>query len=470
MQINFNVFQGEIRSMKHIRFDTDGLGQETQYCKWCEYTTTSEQELSAHLLIHAQHSCPQCGLALSRPSALAHHLKVVHQIDQRVNKNVAEKVLHICKVCKKVYASAGGLHTHMISAHSGKVYSCNECQSKFNHPKNLASHSARHRGKHVRCPECSATFYMKSELNKHINQVHRRCRPYVCEDCGRSFCQRSVLKHHRMVHSDHRPLTCPICGRTFKHRNAFNYHLEQESKQLQDTYQINTSELSDTVCMDTSQPVQNIVLPDKSAECIRVRKVDVTEKKTSVNNEVKSGKGEVTVDAKISTSLNFVCPTIPAVTEPNTDLIISHDTNKYSEIKLFRNSTLGETLPLSNSYGDHHITLVTHVNEEATDMASFVLDGESSRVLEVEHFTAQCEQSAGLCDPSKVTYNNKLDDLQITCISEMQEGHSSLDPEAVVTQYIKDGIPECCVLVEDFMSAIDSVNDNLEEKDVSDLS
>lgn len=440
---------------------SDRSGGVTQPCKWCDYSTPSEQEMSAHLLLtHAHHSCPQCGLALSRPSALSHHLKIVHNIDLNAKKVTARNVVHKCEECGKVYASLGGLHTHKISAHSGKMYTCEECGRKFNHPKNLASHSIRHKERHIKCTKCKATFYLKNELNKHINQVHRKCRPYMCVDCGRSFCQRSVLKHHRMVHSDHRPLTCSLRGRTFKNKQTFTYYLEQESKHNEESYQMFTSELPDTSILDTSHPSSSTNTPNKVAECIRVRKFDVKNKNPATSCEA------VKSETEACTSFEGVSPTIPAPTELNSNPVISHDTHKYSDMQLFETPTFVESLPLSNSYIDNHITLVTDMTEDAVEMASFVHHKESSKVLEVELFTSQCDESVGLCDPSVVMYENTLDDTQVTCITEMHEEHDQLASESIVTQCITDGIPDRSALVEEFMSSIDPVNnENLMEKD-----
>uniref|UniRef100_A0A0P4W669 C2H2-type domain-containing protein n=1 Tax=Scylla olivacea TaxID=85551 RepID=A0A0P4W669_SCYOL len=177
-----------------------GQGEEgdmPQLCQWCGVISASPCEAALHT---ATHTCPQCGLVVMRPSALPYHLQVVHGVGQGGTRHC-----HTCSKCGRQYASAGGLHNHFLAAHSGRVYKCGQCDRIFSHPRNLASHQVRHKDRRVCCPRCPAKFFLREELHKHLNQVHRRCRPYTCHVCGRSFCQRSVLRHHRTIHATPSP-------------------------------------------------------------------------------------------------------------------------------------------------------------------------------------------------------------------------------------------------------------------------
>lgn len=164
-----------------------------QRCQWCGVISASPHEAALHT---AAHTCPQCGLVVTRPSALPHHLQVVHGVGQGGVRHC-----HTCIKCGRQYASAGSLHNHFVSAHSGRVFKCGHCDRVFSHRRNLASHQVRHKERRVCCSRCPAKFFLREDLHKHLNQVHRRCRPYTCHVCGRSFCQRSVLRHHRTIHA-----------------------------------------------------------------------------------------------------------------------------------------------------------------------------------------------------------------------------------------------------------------------------
>lgn len=40
-------------------------------------------------------------------------------------------------------------------------------------------------------------------------------KPYVCEQCGKDFKERSSLQAHLVVHSDNRPFKCDRCTKTY---------------------------------------------------------------------------------------------------------------------------------------------------------------------------------------------------------------------------------------------------------------
>ncbi|KAK7082935.1 hypothetical protein SK128_021938, partial [Halocaridina rubra] len=332
-------------------------------CKWCLYVTSSAQDLYAHILSHAHHSCPECGLALARPSALGHHLKAVHNIEIR-----PERKRYICPMCSKIYSSAGALHNHQISIHSDKVFKCKECGREFNHPKNLMNHALRHKGKKLKCKECEATFYFHNELNKHINQVHRKCRPYVCVDCRRYFVQRSVLKHHRMVHSDHRPLTCPLCGRTFKHRSSFSYHLEHEEPLTSQTVTQKCSENSIDCHNNVPQDTKSSQTPSNLYREENIKKLAIS-KKAYEKKVISGSHRDFNTRKCVNKSLLPVTYSVTSLSGGENSHAIStmpRNSGAYPDIELFENSQYDKIFDIGKSYGNmnEHILLVADPNKE----------------------------------------------------------------------------------------------------------
>lgn len=434
--------QEELVRMKCVNSEGSTLDTDNHQCKLCMFSATSAQEMSTHILSHAHHTCPKCGLALARLSALQHHLKIVHGIE----KTAKEKFE--CKMCDKVYASAGALHTHTVGTHSGQVYPCNVCGRKFNHPKNLASHAVRHKERGIKCPECGAGFYLRVELHKHINQVHRKCRPYVCEDCGRSFCQRSVLKHHRTVHSDHRPLTCPLCGRTFKHRQSFNHHLEQERKFASNTTlkckQMGLPPQSETPVQASASTQTQI----KAQSCIRVQRVNIAKPKLVRSDEgiQSERKKSSVVTSEANCSLGF--------SDQLTSSAILSETQTYTNLKLFTENTCVDALDLAEPCVDSHIRLVQHYEEEPTELTTLI-------------FTNQTEEAKGNQEMEKMTLNvssnppsvlfGNTDSVHTQIEAPLESVETSKVPcETYVAGYLKEeGMSECCDLGEDFISALE---------------
>lgn len=68
------------------------------------------------------------------------------------------------------------------------------------------------------CDYCEKSFDQRSNLNKHINVVHFKLRPWKCPDvqCGKDFAQRCVMQNHiRTVHKKEKPYRCDVCRKAF---------------------------------------------------------------------------------------------------------------------------------------------------------------------------------------------------------------------------------------------------------------
>lgn len=51
-------------------------------------------------------------------------------------------------------------------------------------------------------------------------------KPYMCENCGKSFASKEYLKHHARIHSGLKPYKCENCGRAFAQRNSLHQHMK----------------------------------------------------------------------------------------------------------------------------------------------------------------------------------------------------------------------------------------------------
>ncbi|XP_021918204.1 zinc finger protein 420-like [Zootermopsis nevadensis] len=117
-------------------------------------------------------------------------------------------------------------HKEQIKCHSAKKkYICQDCGKSFPQKSNLIAHTRTHTGeKPFSCIKCGKCFGRRSTLQDHI-KTHTGEKPYLCEECGKHFARSSHLKVHLKVHSGERPFFCNVCGKSFAHGCHLKDHL-----------------------------------------------------------------------------------------------------------------------------------------------------------------------------------------------------------------------------------------------------
>ncbi|XP_067663608.1 uncharacterized protein [Haliotis asinina] len=102
---------------------------------------------------------------------------------------------YMCKVCQKEFALQRLLNRHVKNHSEVKRYLCTFCGKGFNDTFDLKRHTRIHTGvKPYKCEKCGKAFTQRCSLESHAKKVHgselafaykeRRCKMYVCEDCG----------------------------------------------------------------------------------------------------------------------------------------------------------------------------------------------------------------------------------------------------------------------------------------------
>lgn len=147
-----------------------------------------------------------------------------------------------CDTCQKEFASKHSLKSHLRTVHGPKdvLYSCSKCPKQFHMKKSAKRHELVHLPPELKliypCSYCDKKFSKTSTVQAHIKAIHHREKPFICEECGKSFCTKPALKEHQIVHSDEKPFSCKFCPQKFK--NLPRLKVMRKKKQKQKIYNI----------------------------------------------------------------------------------------------------------------------------------------------------------------------------------------------------------------------------------------
>nr|CAB3268030.1 zinc finger protein 782 [Phallusia mammillata] len=133
----------------------------------------------------------------------------------RVRKKKLIKQIFECKTCGKDFPFPSSLVVHERTHTGEKPYICNDCGKSFTQKGGLDAHLKIHQAKQYFCESCGLAFATNRALKDH-SRIHTGDRPYVCEHCGASYSRKSSLNEHVTLHTGEKPYSCSFCGRAFR--------------------------------------------------------------------------------------------------------------------------------------------------------------------------------------------------------------------------------------------------------------
>ncbi|CAG9792138.1 unnamed protein product [Diatraea saccharalis] len=232
--------------------------KKVHYCphEGCNATFSRPYRVTDHL--YAAHTnvrayaCQEagCSKSYSNKSHLIRHINTVH-------KHIQSDVLYSCPLCLKTFVNRQNLKRHVKVQHTLKNYFiCDICKISFKKKNQLRAHMYQHTGiksficeicpnkgfvtlydkkRHMRCHktyncvECQLQFNVWSEYQKHRKIVHEVAE-YICNECSRSFKQRSHIVRHVKIHSQillSKLYKCPYenCPRLYTRNSNLKQHI-----------------------------------------------------------------------------------------------------------------------------------------------------------------------------------------------------------------------------------------------------
>uniref|UniRef100_A0A1B0CRG6 C2h2-type zn-finger protein n=1 Tax=Lutzomyia longipalpis TaxID=7200 RepID=A0A1B0CRG6_LUTLO len=162
----------------------------------------------------------------------------LQELQEDSNKNEAkdegQSRKHVCEICSKTYIKLRYLEKHIQKSHinqnssNARKHMCSQCSKCFRSVMVLKRHEKIHLSEAERniyqCPYCDRKCSQKGNLNTHIRAIHYREKPFICEECGKSFVTKGALVEHQISHSEERTFECPFCLKMFKNQPQLKRH------------------------------------------------------------------------------------------------------------------------------------------------------------------------------------------------------------------------------------------------------
>jgi hypothetical protein len=153
--------------------------------------------------------CVECNMHLLQWRTMRVHLWKVHKVDTDL---YACEVEHCNFKTDKVYK----LNLHKEIHGEKRPYICDQCSKSFKQLNQLRNHQIIHLDKNANptddrwyssktCGICKRSFANVKCLNKHIEAVHSKIKPYICQFCGHTAARKAMLQLHLRTHTGEKP-------------------------------------------------------------------------------------------------------------------------------------------------------------------------------------------------------------------------------------------------------------------------
>lgn len=199
--------------------------------------------MKTHAKIHAQdrqrpYSCSVCLQMFESLQTAEEHLEI-HKQESESKESSGQSIEHremtvkylgaqyLCTECGKTFYLKSNLDKHMRFVHTQeRPFSCSICDLKFKWKFSLSQHMMLHTGeKPYSCSVCQKGFRYMVSLKTHM-LIHTGAKPFACTICGARFRQKGSLTSHAAVHTEGRPFSCTMCPKSYKDIPHLNDHMK----------------------------------------------------------------------------------------------------------------------------------------------------------------------------------------------------------------------------------------------------
>lgn len=171
---------------------------------------------------------------------------------------VVQRRSYACELCDSptaVWPRKFQLHEHHRQQHTWleAPYVCQRCDSRFLSAQLLDHHTEKlcqNTLKRFMCDKCPQRFFWRRNLRAHLVEHKNKQENYPCDQCSRSFQDKSaVTKHKLMLHDTSNELIpCRWCTRTFYRPALLHKHVKRHGFSGEDL------PLAETLLADAAKP------------------------------------------------------------------------------------------------------------------------------------------------------------------------------------------------------------------------
>ncbi|XP_062563105.1 zinc finger protein 569-like isoform X2 [Armigeres subalbatus] len=206
-------------------------------CLQCDEKFLTKMALASHRYVHGKYCCKICKLSFETQSGLMQHRKDDHKLIKHTGTE--------CRSCHEKFQNSEELLKHREEAHANDpMLECDICKARYHSPAALRSHQRYHdRVILYDCQNCPESFNSQLLLDRHLKDVHKDEKNYICDLCGKGFPTKKQIAAHLIRHRNPRKkhysclpgcYICDFCGKEFRFqmtmkRHVFNAHTNQNT-------------------------------------------------------------------------------------------------------------------------------------------------------------------------------------------------------------------------------------------------
>ena len=219
------------------------------------------------VFVKAKKDCPQCSEQFLNKSLLLEHIQKVH----------GGKMPFMCKenFCKAAFFSDSKLKKHSLSCPKRKKVNENrneklekeKCEKQNRERKTTDDNK---NPKSNKCYLCDKGFSNPGNLQKHVDRVHLKRKPFQCSTCQDNFFSfENLLKHSSKKHAeDDLPTKCSLCNYTTTISIQLMQHIETHDQEIK-KFQCDQCKLSFEAKPNLKKHVEAVHLKLKPHKCIK---------------------------------------------------------------------------------------------------------------------------------------------------------------------------------------------------------